>query len=229
ASRDAMNIDGLGKAVVELLLSENLIKSPSDIYKLQREDVVGLERMGEKSADNLINAIEKSKENDLSKLIFALGIRNIGAKAAETLAENFKTMDNLMTAKAEEINIIEGMGETIALSVVEFFAHKPNIETINSLRELGVNMEYKKQKSSNAFGGMTFVLTGTLTKLKRSEAEEFIKSLGGKASSSVSKKTSFVVAGEEAGSKLLKANELGVNVINENEFIDMLNKEGVNL
>lgn len=229
ASRDAMNIDGLGKAVIELLLSEGLINSPADIYKLQKNDVMNLERMGEKSAENLIGAIEKSKQNDLSKLIFALGIRNIGAKAAEILAEKFKTMDNLINAKPEDIDVLEGMGETIANSVVEFFAHEPNIETINALKQLGVNMEYKKQKSGNAFDGMTFVLTGTLTKLKRADAEEYIKSLGGKASSSVSKKTSFVVAGEEAGSKLTKANELGVKVINENEFIDMLNKEGVNI
>lgn len=229
ASRDAMDIDGLGKVVVEVLIEKGLIKSPVDIYKLKKEDIIKLDRMGEKSADNLISAIEKSKENDLSKLIFALGIRNVGAKAAETLAETFLTMDKLKNAKAEEISQIEGFGEIVAGSVKDFFSHQQNIETIEQLTALGVNMEYKKQKSGNAFEGLTFVLTGTLSKLKRAQAEEFIKSLGGKASSSVSKKTSFLVAGEEAGSKLTKANELGVNVISENQFIDMLKKEGVNL
>ena len=229
ASRDAMDIDGLGKAMIELLIDNNLIKSPVDIYKLKKDDLINLDRMGEKSADNLINAIEKSKENDLSKLIFALGIRNVGAKAAESLAERFETMDGLELARAEEISSIDGFGETIASSIAEFFSHSQNIETIASLKALGLNMKYTKQKSSNAFEGLTFVLTGTLQTLKRATAEEYIKSLGGKTSSSVSKKTSYVVAGEEAGSKLVKANELGINVIDENQFIDILKKEGVKL
>ncbi len=221
ASRDAMDIDGMGPAVIEQLLDENLITDAADIYSLEAEKIAGIERMGEKSAANLISAIEKSKANDLSRLIFALGIRHVGQKAGKVLASHFKTLDALISAEEEELTQIYDVGAVMAKSIKRYFALPTSIELIEKLRSAGVNME-STLSVGDAFAGKTFVLTGTLTKFTRQEAEEKIESLGGKASSSVSKKTTYVVAGESAGSKLTKAQSLGVPVLTEDEFIEML-------
>ncbi len=221
-SRDAMDIEGLGPAVLEQLLDAGLISNIVDIYTLDGSKVLSLERTGEKSVNNLINAIEKSKDNDLSKLIFAFGIRHIGSKAAKLIAEHFLSIDAILDAKKEDYEAIEGFGEIMAESAAEFFALDNTKNMIARLKELGVNMESKKEIKGDVFAGLTFVLTGTLPTYTRSEAGEIIESLGGKVSSSVSKKTSYVLAGEEAGSKLEKANALGVKVITEEEFNDMI-------
>ncbi len=221
-SRDAMDIEGLGTAVLETFVNEGLIKTAADIYFLKKEDIAAIERLGEKSAQNILDAAEKSKGNDLSKLIFALGIRHIGQKAGKLLSEHFLTMDKLINASEEEITEIEGFGLIMAKSVKEFFSHKESLELIERLSAAGVNMESQKEIVDLRFEGKTFVLTGTLSQMTRSEATKIIESFGGKASSSVSKKTDFVLAGEDAGSKLKKANDLGVKVINEDEFAQMI-------
>ena len=221
-SRDAMDIEGMGTAVLETFVNEGMIKTAADIYNLDREKIASIERMGEKSADNLIAAAEKSKGNDLARLIYALGIRHIGQKAGALLSEKFGTMDALMNATAEEIAEIEGFGLIMAKSVEEFFSHEESRQLIADLKAVGVNMESQKQIVDMRFEGKTFVLTGTLSMYKRSEAEKIIESFGGKASGSVSKKTSYVLAGEDAGSKLKKANDLGVTVISEEEFAEMI-------
>ncbi|HAN43753.1 MAG TPA: NAD-dependent DNA ligase LigA, partial [Ruminococcaceae bacterium] len=222
ASRDAMDIEGLGTAIIEALVNNKLISSAADLYFLKAQDIAGIDRMGEKSAENLVNAIEKSKGNDLSRLIFALGIRNIGQKAAALLAKRFQNIDNLISADIQAISEIEGFGAVMAENVASFFSIAENIELIDRLRLAGVNMTSQSNVKSDKFNGLTFVLTGTLPTMTRSEAEEIIESLGGKVSSSVSKKTSYVLAGEQAGSKLDKANLLGVKVIDENEFKMMI-------
>lgn len=222
ASRDAMDIEGLGPAVVDRLLENNLIKSAADIYNLEIEQIATLEKLGEKSAQNLINAIQKSKSNDLGKLIFALGIRHVGARNASILALHFKTLDNLMTANEEEISSVDEIGEVIAKSIVSFFKESQNLDIIEKLRQNGVNFICNETKGEGVFNNKTFVLTGTLASLTRSEASKIISDNGGKVSSSVSKKTDFVLAGEEAGSKLDKANALGITVITEEEFKNMI-------
>ena len=221
-SRDAMDIEGMGTAVLETFVNEGMIKTAADIYNLDREKIASIERMGEKSADNLLAAAEKSKGNDLARLIYALGIRHIGQKAGALLSEKFGTMDALMNATAEQIAEIEGFGLIMAKSVEEFFSHEESRQLIADLKAVGVNMESQKQIVDMRFEGKTFVLTGTLSMYKRSEAEKIIESFGGKTSSSVSKKTSYVLAGEDAGSKLDKANKLGVTVISEEEFTEMI-------
>ena len=220
-SRDAMDIEGMGTAVLETFVNEGMIKTAADIYNLDREKIASIERMGEKSADNLIAAAEKSKGNDLARLIYALGIRHIGQKAGALLSDKFGNMDALMEASTEEIAEIEGFGLIMAKSVEEFFSHEESRQLIADLKAVGVNMESQKQIVDMRFEGKTFVLTGTLSMYKRSEAEKIIESFGGKASGSVSKKTSYVLAGEDAGSKLKKANDLGVTVISEEEFAEM--------
>ena len=221
-SRDAMDIEGMGTAVLETFVSEGMIKTAADIYTLDRDKIASIERMGEKSADNLIAAAEKSKQNDLARLIYALGIRHIGQKAGALLSERFGTMDALINTTAEEIAEIEGFGLIMAKSVEEFFSHEESRKLIEDLKALGVNMESQKKIVDMRFEGKTFVLTGTLSKYTRSEATKIIESFGGKASGSVSKKTSYVLAGEDAGSKLKKANDLGVTVISEEEFAEMI-------
>ncbi|MEE0867767.1 MAG: NAD-dependent DNA ligase LigA [Clostridia bacterium] len=221
-SRDAMDVEGMGPAVVERLLENNLIACSADIYKLEKSQLSPLEKMGEKSAAKLISAINKSKENDLSRLIFALGIRHVGARNAKILALHFKTLDALMEAHEEEIAAIDEIGPIIAASIVRFFAQEQNIDIVEQLRGFGVNFFCKEEKQGGDFDGKVFVLTGTLPSLTRSEASKLIEGNGGKVSSSVSKKTDFVLAGEEAGSKLDKANALGITVINEEEFKNML-------
>lgn len=226
ASRDAMNIEGLGESIVGLLLDNNIIKDISDLYYIKKEDVINLERMGEKSAENLIKAIEKSKQNELYRLINGLGIKYIGVKGAKVLAKSFDSLDEIINADAVQLTNLEEFGDIMANSVVEFFKEEKNMTVINKLKEAGVNTESIKNKDEsivNIFEGMKIVLTGTLPTLKRNDAKEMIEARGGKATSSVSKSTTFVLAGEEAGSKLTKANELGVKVIDEAKFLDILN------
>lgn len=222
ASRDAMDIEGLGPAVVNRLLDEKLISSSSDLYSLTAEMIAPLEKMGDKSAQNLILAIEESKKNDLSKLIFALGIRHVGAKNAKILANKYLTLDALIAANEEEIAQIPDIGMVIAKSIVQFFSQEQNMDIVEKLREKGVNFECRERAKGGIFEGKTFVLTGTLPTLTRSEASKLIEDNGGKTSSSVSKKTDYVLAGSEAGSKLDKAQALGINIIDEEQFKNML-------
>ncbi len=221
-SKPAMDIDGMGDSVVELLIDEGLIKNPADIYGLRAIDIARLSRMGEKSAENLINAIEESKKNDLSKLISAFGIRHIGEKAAKLLSEHFGSMDAIMNASVIDVLEIEGFGQVMAESVVEFFTKPETIDLIDRLHGYGLNMQSTKEKVDDRFAGKTFVLTGTLPTYTRTEAGALIEKYGGKVSGSVSKKTSFVLAGEEAGSKLTKAQSLGVPIIDEAKFNEMI-------
>ncbi len=222
ASRDAMDIDGLGSEIVDQLIDCGLISDVADLFTLKFEDVVKLERFADKSAQNLINAIENVKKNNLDKLIFGLGIRHIGVKAAKNLAKHFKNMDNIINAETEEIAEIEDFGMIMAKSVSNYFKEDSNLEMIERLKTSGLNMEYESDAKSAIFEGKTFVLTGTLPTLKRNDAKRMIEENGGKASGSVSKKTDFVIAGDEAGSKLKKAQELGITIITEEEFIGML-------
>ncbi len=220
-SKGAMNIDGMGPAVISALLDKDLIKTSADIYSLKAEDIAVLDRMGEKSAANLISAIEESKNAPLDRVIFALGIRNIGAAAAKLLCDRFGSIDEIMSASAEEIAKIDGFGGVMSENTEKAFNEPHFIHLINRLKESGVKMEYENRITDRRFEGKTFVLTGTLPTLKRDEAKKIIEGFGGKASSSVSKKTDYVLAGEEAGSKLTKAQELGITVISEDEFLEM--------
>ncbi len=221
-SRDAMDIEGLGPAVLEQLLGAGLISNIVDLYKLDYEAVERLERTGKKSAQNLKNAIEASKAQDLSKLIFAFGIRHIGAKAAALMAENFGDIDAVLSASKEDFESIEGFGSILAESAAEFFSLPDTHNMISDLKTAGLNMKSLKVVEDARFKGLTFVLTGTLPTLKRNEAGEIIEKFAGKTSSSVSKKTDYVLAGEEAGSKLTKAQDLGIKIINEEEFLEMI-------
>ncbi len=222
ASKGAMNIDGMGPAAVELLLSNGKISDISDLYSLKAEDIEGLERMGKKSAENLISAIEESKSRGLERLLYALGIRQVGEVAAEEIAGKMQTLDNIISASFEDFASIADIGDITASAIVEFFDDEKNLALIEKLREAGLDFNAKKEKKSNVFEGLTFVLTGTLPTMTRDEASALIKERGGKVSGSVSKKTSYVLAGEEAGSKLTKANELGVTVIDEEKFLEMI-------
>lgn len=232
-SREAMDIDGMGESIITLFLKEGLIKDVSDIYYLKKEQIVPLERMGEKSADNLIKAIEKSKSNDLWRLINGLGIRFVGVKGAKILASNFSSLDDIMSADVERLQQLEEFGSIMSESVVKFFREEQNLAVIQKLKDAGVNTEAGEDKSEGIpqlFEGMKIVLTGTLPTLKRNQAKEIIELRGGKATSSVSKSTTFVLAGEEAGSKLTKANDLGIKVIDEDMFLklsEMGSKEDV--
>lgn len=221
-SRDAMDIEGLGPAIIETFVNEGMIAKTYDIYNLDFNKILSLEGFKETSANNIINSVNNSKNNDLSKLIFALGIRHIGAKAGKLLADHFKDIDLVMNASVDDILQIDGFGKIMAESVVEFFSSDSTKELIAKLKEAGVNMKSTNVVEDTRFSGMTFVLTGTLPTLKRAEASKIIESFGGKTSSSVSKKTTYVLAGEEAGSKLDKANKLGVQVISEEEFKEMI-------
>ena len=230
-SKKAMNIDSLGAERIKILFSAGLIKDFSSFYTLKQEDIIGLgsfdkenkANIQEKGANNIIQAINKSKENDLSKLLFALGIRHIGAKAAKLLAVNFGTMEKIMTATKEEILLIDGFGEIMAESVAEYFSLEPTGKMIEEFISAGVNMNSLAEVKDTRFQGMTFVLTGTLPTMSRAEASEIIEGFSGKTSSSVSKKTTYVLAGEDAGSKLTKAQTLGVTIISEEEFKEMIN------
>lgn len=223
ASKEGMEIDGLGFSIIEQLYDRNLISGIIDIYNLKLEDVASLKKNGKKFAQNLIDAIENSKHNDLSKLLTGLGIRHVGAKTAKNLARSYRNIDNLMNASIESLNEQSDLGEIMAKSIYEFFHEEQSIDLINKLKEAGVNMECLEEESTDKrFEGMTFVLTGTLTKYSRNEASDIIEKLGGKTSGSVSKKTTYVLAGEDAGSKLTKAQSLGVTVITETEFEEMI-------
>lgn len=223
-SRDAMDIEGLGPAVLETFVNNSLITKTEDIYALTYEKIesAALDGFKEKSINNIITSVENSKKNDLGKLIFALGIRHIGAKAGKLLADHFKTIDAIISADVDDILEIDGFGRIMAESVVDFFKNPKSTELIESLRNAGVNMKSLTEIKDDRFAGMTFVLTGTLRSFKRAQASEIIEKFGGKTSSSVSKKTTYVLAGEEAGSKLDKANALGVEIINEEQFSEMI-------
>ena len=222
ASRDAMDIEGLGIAVVENLVNAQLVRTPGDLYFLKEEDVSKLERMGKKSAQKLLAALEKSKSQDLSRLIYAFGIRQVGQKAGKILAARFRTLEALQNATLEELTKIDDIGEVTAQSILDWMASPQSQHLIGRLREAGVNMTAAEQGSDRRFAGMTFVLTGALEKFTRDEASEMTEARGGKAAGSVSKKTTYVVAGEAAGSKLRKAQELGVPVLTEDEFLELL-------
>ena len=217
-----MDIEGLGPAVVQQLVDGGLIQNAADLYSLRADDVAKLDRMGTKSAKNLIQAIEKSKVNDLSKLIFGLGIRQVGEKAAKVLASHFKTFDALEAASVEELTEIDDVGEITAQCIVDYLSESQSQDLLRRLREAGVNMESAQQLVDERFAGMTFVLTGTLTRFDRKTAQAMIEERGGKAAGSVSKRTTYVVAGEAAGGKLKKAQELEIPVLTEDEFAKML-------
>ena len=229
-SRNAMNIDGLGEKVVAQLFKEKLIENVADLFKLEREKLLELERMGEKSVDNLLSAIEKSKENSLERLLFGLGIRHVGAKAAKTIAQRFESMDGLMNASKEELLAVEEIGEKMADSIVLYFS-KPEVKDLmEELKILGMNMEYKGPKLvkvedlDTPFAGKTVVLTGKLSILTRNEAKEKLERLGAKVTGSVSKNTDMLIAGEDAGSKLDKAKTFGIEIWDEQKLVDELNK-----
>ncbi len=221
-SKECMDIDGLGYKIVEALIQKGLIKNIADIYNLTLEDIASLKKNGKKFASNLIESIEKSKEQDLFNVINALGIRQVGIKAAKVLAKKYKTMYNLSSATLESLCEASDVGEITARNIYEFFRQEQTIDMINRLKEAGVNMKLNEEEGiDNRFEGKTFVLTGSLTKYTRNEASDLIEKFGGKTSSSVSKKTSYVLAGEDAGSKLTKAQELGITILNEEEFENM--------
>jgi len=232
-SRNAMNIDGLGERVVSQLFSEKLIEDVADLYTLDYEQLIQLERMGEKSVNNLLHAIEASKQNSLERLLFGLGIRHVGAKAAKTIAMEFKHMDQLVKASKEELTAINEIGEKMADSIVTFFEQEEVLELINELKTYGVNMEYTgplpvtTEDADSVFAGKTIVLTGKLEQLSRNEAKEQIELLGGKITGSVSKKTDLVIAGNDAGSKLTKAEQLGLEVWDEEKLMEELKNKGV--
>jgi DNA ligase (NAD+) len=227
-SRDAMNIDGLGEKVISQLFQEKLIEDVADLYKLTKDQLLALERMGEKSATNLISAIEASKQNSLEKLLFGLGIRHVGAKAAKTLAQQFETMERLSTTTKDELTAINEIGEKMADSIVTYFENEEVHELITELKTYEVNMEYKGSKrvtvedSDSFFAGKTVVLTGKYEKLSRNEAKDKLEALGAKVAGSVSKKTDLVIAGEDAGSKLTKAQELGIEIWSEEKMLEEL-------
>lgn len=221
ASKGAMNIDGLGPAIIETLLNNKIIQSVADLYTLKLEDLISLDRFAEKSATNLLGAIDNSKSAGLDRVIFALGIKNIGQKSATLLCEKFNTIDSLMSASYEEVSAIDGFGDVMAESIVNALKESHNIKLIERFKEYGIDLTYKTKVSDTRFNGMTFVLTGALPTLSRGEASAIIERLGGKTSSSVSKKTTYVLAGEDAGSKLTKAESLGLEIIDEEKFISM--------
>ena len=221
-SRDAMDIEGLGESNLELFANEGLIKTPADIYSIKEEQIIPLERMAEQSAKNIVDAVNKSKENDLSKLVFALGIRHVGQKAAKLLSERFGTMTGIMEASFDDIMTIDGFGKIMAESVVDYFNMPQTKELVDRLMSAGLNMKSLKEVKDMRFAGKTFVLTGTLPTYSRKEAAEIIESFGGKTASSVSKKTDYVLAGEEAGSKLVKAQSLGITIISEDDLNEMI-------
>ena len=224
ASKGAMNIDGLGPRMVELLLANGIISDIADLYAVKTDDVKELDRMGEKSAANLVEAIERSKEAGLERLLYALGVRQVGEVAAEEIAKKMQTLDNCFNAGFDDFASIPDIGDITAACLVEFFADPKTRELCDRLAAAGVKTVAVKEKPADTLDGLTFVLTGTLPTMTRDEASELVKRYGGKVSSSVSKKTSFVIAGEEAGSKLTKANALGVPVIDEEAFLKMINK-----
>lgn len=228
-SRNAMDIQGLGENIIINLVKNKIINSAVNLYDLKAEDLIKMERMGEKSSNNIINTINNSKNKGLDKFLFALGIRHIGEKAAKLISNKFKNIDNIIKATEEEICLIPGIGNIIAKSITDYFSIQSNIDLIEKFKNHGVDMSYKSSGDDNQYlSDKTFVLTGTLENYTRQEATEIIEKLGGKVTSSVSKKTSYVVAGAEAGNKLLKAEKLDVNIINEEEFIELISNNKKN-
>lgn len=226
SSKVGMDIDGLGYSIIEQLIDKGLIKGIADIYTLKLEDIASLKKNGKKFAQNLIDAINESKHNDLSKLLTALGIRHVGARLAKSLAKKYRNIDVLINTNLEELSMQDDVGEKTALSIYEFFKQEQTIDLIDKLKSAGVNMEsLEKESTDNRFEGMTFVLTGSLEQFTRDQASEIIEKMGGKTSSSVSKKTTYVLAGEDAGSKLTKAQNLGITVISENDFKEMISEK----
>lgn len=225
ASKKAMNINGLGDSLVNQLVEKGLVKSIPDIYFMDFDSVSNLERMGEKSTENLFREIEDSKNRELYRLIFGIGIRYVGEKTAKILAEQFESMDTLMSSKYEDLIKIDEIGEIIARSVVDFFKDDKNREMMKRLKEAGVNMKSIKEKREDNLKGLTFVFTGTLSTMSRDEAKEIVERLGGNATNSVSKKTDYVVVGEKPGSKFIKAKKLGIKTLNEKEFLKLIGKE----
>ena len=222
-SKDAMDINGLGENLVEEFINRGLIKNITNIYDLTFEDIASLKKNGKKFAQNLVDAIEKSKSNDLYRLINALGIRHVGVKLAKSLAKWYKSMDALMNASVQSLAMKEDVGLITAQSIYDFFKQAQTIDLINKLKEHNLNMNYKDENIEDTrFEGKTFVLTGTLENYSREQASEIIEKFGGKTSGTVSKKTSYVLAGEEAGSKLKKAQELGITILTEAEFNEMI-------
>jgi len=221
-SRDAMDIDGLGSAIVDALIEKELLRSAADIYGLSLDDLKQLWQKGDTAAKKLLQSIENSKTQDLSRLIYALGIRQVGAKTGKALASHFGTLDDLMNASVEELTQVDDIGDVTAESIYQWFAQPQSRDVIEKLRDAGVNFECKRAVTDNRFAGMTFVLTGALSKFTREEATEQIELFGGKASGSVSKKTSYVIVGENAGSKERKARELGIPILSEDEFLNMI-------
>lgn len=212
-----------GENIIQQLLDKNLINNIADIYELNFEDIASLKKNGKKFAQNLIDSINKSKENDLYRLITALGIRHVGGKASKVLARKYKTMENLQNANFEQLSQINDIGKVMANSIIEFFMQEQTKDLIEKLKNAGVNMNCLEEESDDKrFEGKTFVLTGSLELFTRKEAEDIIEKLGGKTSSSVSKKTDYVLAGEDAGSKLTKAQSLGINIISETDFKEMI-------
>ena len=223
ASKDAMDIDGLGESIIAELIERGLIGNIADIYHLTFEDIASLKKNGKKFAQNMIDAIEESKHRELYRLINSLGIRHVGVKLAKSLTKYYRTMEQLMNSSYEELRLIEDVGEITAQTIYEFFRQEQTIDLISKLKDAGVNMEVTEETITDSrFEGKTFVLTGSLEHYSRDQASEIIEKLGGKTSSSVSKKTDYVLAGEEAGSKLTKARELGVTIISEEEFVQMI-------
>ncbi len=223
ASKDAMDIEGMGPAIVGALIRTGKLSNPADIYSLEKEDISGLEGMGEKSADNILKAVEKSRSRPLNRVIYGIGIRNIGTASAKLLCDRFGSIEKIMAASEEDIASVDGFGEVLSRSVYAAFRDEHFADLIQRLKAAGLTMGYESSVKSDTFAGKTFVLTGTLPTLKRSEAQGMIEAAGGKVSGSVSKKTDFVVAGEDAGSKLTKAQTLGVSIISEEELLEMLN------
>ena len=217
-----MDIDGLGSAIVDALIEKGLLKSPADIYELTLEDLKSLWQKGDTAAKKLLAAIESSKKQDLSRLIYALGIRQVGAKTGKVLATTFGSMDKLMQASLEELTQVQDVGGVTADSIVDWFRTEQSKRMIEKLKTAGVNMECNIQITDQRFSGKTFVLTGALSKFTRDEATELIERFGGKAAGSVSKKTSYVVVGENAGSKERKARELGIPILSEDDFLAMI-------
>ena len=222
-SKEAMDIDFIGPYVIEQLFNKNMVKYPQDFYKLAQQDFMQLDLVKEKSAFNMYNSIQNSKERPLAKFITALSIRHVGKETAEILVNELKTLDGIKSATLEQLSSIEGIGEKIALNIYEFFKSERTQKMLEELTELGVKPVESSQVVSNELSGLVFVLTGTLSKMTRDEAGEILKSMGGKTSSSVSKKTSYVIAGENAGSKLDKARTLGVQILNEDDFLKLVN------
>lgn len=220
-----MDIEGLGPAVVETLVTAGLLKTPGDLYLLDEQRVAGLERMGKKSAQNLLAAIERSKSNDLARLLCAFGIRQVGQKAAKVLALKFGSLDQLMAATEEELTMVEDVGAVTARYLTEWFSSPQSIHLIETLKAAGVNMDSLAAPVDDVLAGKTFVLTGELSSCSRKEAGEMLEALGGKVSSSVSRKTSCVIAGEAAGSKLRKAQELGIPILDETQFLLLVGQD----